>query len=423
MIRNDGVTSPRKLLEAAVKVRKLDLAQAAQFGKLTRNAGQRISNFEEFKKVYGPCANKQSTVQALNSKSCFKTLKANKDPKHVKFVEIEVPANLGAENAILPVGEDHGVRKKVAVEMVNREIVTDNLITENHTNADSSTRKQLNDVAVCVPSRKQKFPKSNTKTLKRKDKREKIATALSDINEKLEKILVVDDSSTKTKAAVKDESCTQSCNVEVLFQNRHYPDDLKIEDTLKEIEAHLDNIANLDVEGGDQKMRDEENIDIQKSMKVRSPLSFEYPRERATADIVLRNAREAKSNKLTAIRRQIATIEEFFDRIENLDKSDSESHNESTVQPQIEQSCPPTKEGLVSQTDLIQAIQKSSFLSKEFNLECKVKVFSDSEKNFLRERRGFLRRNGDRYRSQDSISKLIENVRVSLENTLYEPAS
>ncbi|KAH1012352.1 hypothetical protein HUJ05_011524 [Dendroctonus ponderosae] len=268
----------------------------------------------------------------------------------------------------------------------------------------------------------------------RKKTNSKIMDALCDINEKLHQMQEKYFNVPKVQYKNVNDCFTQIGNVEILYENLEYPEKTsgdvagkfelknisqnvlsdskmqeriremnemfpefpKIEDTLKEIETHLDNIVNLEADH---------------STKCPS-----YTIQESVTNEILKMCDEVNDQKRRTMRYQIDEVEDFCEKL-------SEIANESKPgSAHVQKSS-----DFLAVPDLQASIEKSSYLSRELRdiqdvPRPMVKIFSENKLSFWREKMKQLKKESGEYNAE-SAARLFDSLKFSLEDSVYEPVA
>ncbi|KAF7268719.1 hypothetical protein GWI33_018073 [Rhynchophorus ferrugineus] len=498
--------SQSSVLQGIVKVKKIRFKENTHQSivvKPTRDSVQRQKNFQEFRQVYYKKANTPDAVTLSSSLSEIHYMypRARKEPNYVETITLELPFNIGADRAIVQC--KNKIKPKKSLPKVSREVLTEKTAKEIERPPEKATSTKL--PLKSPRPRKEKITKTVTKiATPRSKKRPTKASTLSALNEKLKQLQKKYSIKSKTPYRSVNDCFTQIGNVEVLYENEKYPHEIgqklddketsgnnlkevskysldsdkmrerikemdqlfpefpKIEDTLKEIEIHLDNIVIIESchkinETGDQNPL---NYPRHDKTTAGAPIDADInkPDEICTNDDclitekILQNLDFNKGIKLRCIRRQIDAVEDVCHKLSQMVR---DQHGGRSSEP-LEVTVPPGDKFQNEQVDLNkeepimiksnelnnfenhivadfiegphlqQAVKKSSFLSKEMaqlSNNAMVKVFSDHQRRLvLREKqRAMLKNEKDELTSDASITKLIDSLRQTFDDSFYEP--
>ncbi|KAL1512872.1 hypothetical protein ABEB36_002383 [Hypothenemus hampei] len=424
-------------------------------------------------------------VHQTKSGSFYRTSKIKKEPQYIATVNIELPVHYGADRAVQIVENKNKHKNNPQRPKVNKEIVTENFnVTPNrsslitsHPSIESNNMKSVKIADRLKPVdeeilqlksehsldslhfkeipkqvKERKVLKSSAKPTiihgkKSKKKGDnKILHALSDISDKLEKMQEKYFNVPRIRYKNVNDCFTQSGNVEILYENDCYPEKTdilnyvspnvnmqlpplkevnnlfpefpKIEDALKGIETHLDDIGHSDNSIGNL----DEDQDMIGSNEACHGIDQEYPIHDSFTEEILKNCEKTKDEKLRSLRKRIDEVEDFCDKLSEI-VNDDDRESIISVNGMPEQQESPKCNELC---ELEHSINKSNYLSKEFNSpmnttkQSMVKIFSDNKMSFWRNQMRELRKQNDLC-NVESITKILDTLRFTLEHSIYEP--
>ncbi|XP_050303397.1 uncharacterized protein LOC126741109 [Anthonomus grandis grandis] len=485
MNRNEAL-SQSSLLQDMIRVKKLrfkDLEERKLKPHITKEYLKRRANFEEFKAVYGDCGGStrggggggggggstaKQDLHKTKSGSLCKVPRVNGRPEHVETVNIELPLHYGGDRAVQII--ENKIKPKRAsshLPKVHREVTTETqekpkksvkivetlkTIEEKLENESETviSDKQLKEIEKHLSMRKERCQKNLPKppipklSKKRTGSNGKLMSTLSSINEKLK---IMQDKYFKIQYKTVNDCFTQSGNVEVFFENKHFEnehlnieqptevweesktrqDDLfpefpQIEDTLKQIENHLEDIAKEEEEE-DEVEKDGEGDEFGGMWRgdgLEKMLDEQDPIEDTLTKEILKTQNKLKTQKLKTISHQIDHVENFYEKIASI-VNDESSIASVDLGPQQEKTNP--KSTHIEGPDLESSIKKSNYLSRDLERydDSTVKIFSDNKRSFWRDRLREIREQKEY--SVESVTKMIDALKVTLEESIYEPVT
>ncbi|XP_030755582.1 uncharacterized protein LOC115881965 [Sitophilus oryzae] len=510
--------SQSSVLEDMVRVRKIRFKEDRKqpyIAKPSWDAIQRQKNFTEFKRVYCDVSGDSKSTEEvkLMPPNEYKYPSFRKNPKYIETITLELPYNYGAERAIVHFKTT--IKPKKMMPKVSREVFTEISTSKSKTeNAQTETLSKKSSTILKPPkAKKEKTPRflarNYTSKPKKKQGKDKIMTTLAMLNDKLrkmqEKYLIGDRNNYKSV----NDCFTQIGNVEILYENNLYPeieeqkkgtremyeDGLrkvskyssielkvneimnevdepipqfpKIEETLKEIETNLDEIANLNTNNNDNSKSKETSEHVEEDVCYEGQFKYlleSIDKRNSDKDDeknlnnkeLWQNIEQSKSLKFRSLRRQIEAVENVCGKLSEIvhekgDKNikanyeEEEEDNKSTASEREEreiylkksmESTQRVKSNPLPQHAIIPTymegpnlqlgVKKSSFLSKELDKlagKPMVKVFSDHQRRLilLDKQRSMAMKEKKEFTPQESITKLIDSLKQTFDNSFYEP--
>ncbi|CAG9773041.1 unnamed protein product [Ceutorhynchus assimilis] len=355
----------------------------------------------------------------------------------VETINIELPYHFGGDRAVHKIYQNK-IKPKTSSTEIRKPVVK-------NTNSKSVVEPKketiiINNAKSEISLNKVVKPKTIISQVKKKKPYNdgKIINVLANINKKLEKMQETYLKKPKITYKNVNDCFTQYGDTELIYENpvavvvpkiqegiSKLP---KFEDTVRQIDRHLENIFKLKSSSNDiQRKISKNQTSYEEFVGEGFDEMLEIRQNKMSSEEILKKQRRNKKQKLRTIQRDIEQVEEFYDKLSEI------THDECPEIPSLNKPSEKRKSGppsgiidFIEEPGLEGSINKSSFLSKEFvqfvegpipRQQPMIKIFSENPKLIWKKDKG------SKDCSVESVTKMIDALKFTLENSIYDPVT